>query len=339
MKNKINILKALKILMPVLFIFPGFINADDWQRLMKLKGQWKFSIGDNLEWAEVDYDDYDWEEVWVPSYWENEGFNGYNGYAWYRKTFELDEELDFNNIYLFLGYIDDVDEVYLNGRNVGSSGGFPPDFATAYNAERKYPIPVKYFNQKGKNVLAVRVFDATMGGGINSGEIGLYVRKNSYLLGHDFEGKWQFNTGDKDEWKELSYDDGDWDSIFVPGYWEHQGYKDYNGVAWYRKTFTINKRYDSQKLVLILGKIDDIDEAYLNGVKIGFTGVIEDDPEESSFEHEWQEFRGYLFDSKLLNVGKNVIAVRVYDNYINGGIYQGPIGITTQSKYRKMEKE
>ena len=328
--------KITKILLLFLFVASVFTAASDWQRLLRLKGLWKFSIGDKIEWAEPDYDDSDWEEIWVPSHWENEGFYGYNGFAWYRKTFELNEDLDINNVYLFLGYIDDVDEVYLNGKKVGGSGNFPPKYATAYNSERRYPIPVEYFNENGKNLLAVRVFDATLGGGIYSGQQGIFVQKDSYLLEQDLEGQWKFRTGDNPEWKGPYYNDSSWDDIFVPGYWEHQDYNNYNGAAWYRKTFTINKRYDDEKLVFVLGRIDDIDEAFLNGKRIGFTGVIEDNPESSFFNHEWQEFRGYYFDSSLLNIGENVIAVRVYDGYINGGIYQGPIGIATQNNYRRI---
>ena len=89
----------------------------------------------------------------------------------------------------------------------------------------------------------------------------------------------------------------------------------------------------------MLGKIDDIDEAFLNGKLIGQTGVFSDKPENSNFKNEWQELRGYIFPANLLNKnGENVIAVRVYDGYINGGIYEGPIGITTQDNYRKAWK-
>ena len=38
---------------------------------------------------------------------------------------ELDKNLDFS---LFLGNIDDVDEVYLNGHKIGFSGTFPPKY-------------------------------------------------------------------------------------------------------------------------------------------------------------------------------------------------------------------
>lgn len=66
-------------------------NAQDLDRLLNLRGDWKFSIGDNTKWAEVNYDDSSWEEIYVPRRWESEGFNGYDGYAWYRTKFSGDE--------------------------------------------------------------------------------------------------------------------------------------------------------------------------------------------------------------------------------------------------------
>jgi len=334
-----NLMTSKKLVLIILALMFSTLHAQEWDRILSLKGLWKFSIGDDKKWSESSYDDSDWETVRVPSFWEEEGFYGYNGYAWYRKEFYFDEDIENESVYLSLGYIDDVDEVYLNGKFVGSSGSFPPDFKTAYNAERKYPVPSKYFNKGKKNIIAVRVFDTTLGGGINSGDIGIYVKSYEFLVDKNLEGEWKFITGDEKEYKEFKYDDSKWKPIFVPGYWETQGYADYNGVAWYRKSFTIKKTFGDDKLVLILGKIDDIDEVYLNGQLIGQTGVFNQNPDKSNFDNEWSEFRGYLFPAKLLNMnGENVIAVRVYDGYINGGIYEGPIGITTQRNYQKAWK-
>ena len=35
------------------------------------------------------FDDSEWEKINVPSSWENQGFHGYDGYAWYRTSFKL----------------------------------------------------------------------------------------------------------------------------------------------------------------------------------------------------------------------------------------------------------
>ena len=51
-------------------------------------------------------------------------------------------------------------------------------------------------------------------------------------------------------------------------------------------------------------------------------------------KNEYQAFRGYYFSSELLKKNqKNVISVRVYDRGGIGGIYEGPVGIVSQTKY------
>jgi len=63
-------------------------NAQDkWERVINLHGKWKFSIGDKSLWGDRYFNDSKWEDIFVPSKWEDEGFNGYNGYAWYRTSF------------------------------------------------------------------------------------------------------------------------------------------------------------------------------------------------------------------------------------------------------------
>ncbi len=41
-----------------------------------------------LHGLQIDFDDSKWDKITVPSSWENQGFRGYNGYAWYRVSFE-----------------------------------------------------------------------------------------------------------------------------------------------------------------------------------------------------------------------------------------------------------
>ena len=58
------------------------------EKKINLATYWQFSIGDNPEWASPKYKDYNWEKIYVPAKWENEGFNGYDGFAWYRVHFD-----------------------------------------------------------------------------------------------------------------------------------------------------------------------------------------------------------------------------------------------------------
>ena len=48
-----------------------------------------------------------------------------------RKHFRLPQGAENKSLYLRLGCVDDISEVYLNGHIVGITGDFPPDFRTA----------------------------------------------------------------------------------------------------------------------------------------------------------------------------------------------------------------
>ena len=304
----------------------------EWRQVVDLSGEWKFSVGDEKKWAAADFDDNSWERIEVPSSWENQGFHGYDGYAWYRNSFSIPERYKNDIVYLFLGYVDDVDQVYINGKQVGYSGSFPPDYESAYNVNRRYPVPASVLNFGRSNTIAVRIYDDELEGGILRGDIGFYIPEYSMDNGINLVGTWKFKTGDNPEWKEANFDDSSWANLIVPGYWENQGYADYDGFAWYRKTVFIPEKYRNEKLILVMGKIDDIDEAYINGKLVGSTGNLEI----KDLGDNYQKLRGYYLSGNNFRYGKNnVIAVRVYDGFKEGGIYEGPVMIVSQREYRE----
>jgi sialate O-acetylesterase len=319
-------------------------NDTGFKTELDLKGEWKFSIGDDMNWIKLEFNDENWENIKVPSPWENEGFNGYDGYAWYRKHFKASQNLKGKSIYLSMGYIDDCDEVYVNGHLVGFSGSFPPNYYTAYNAMRMYPCPQDFINFNGDNVIAVRVYDDQLEGGITSGDIAVKSIE-SFQPDINLEGQWKFSLGDSSAFKDKNFSDKKWETLIVPAYWETQGHKDYDGFAWYRKTFVIPDNLKNKKLIFLGGKIDDLDQIYLNGVLIGSTGNMGKDLGNSfatkpTFDQEWSKFRAYNIPDSLIIQGKpNTVAVRVYDGYLNGGMYQGPVGVISQDKYTKFWRE
>ncbi len=81
-----------------------------------------------------------------------------------------------------------------------------------------------------------------------------YTYANALVPDISFEGKWKFKTGDDEKWEAKNYNDNDWDSIIVPGYWESQGYKDYDGFAWYRKEFTMPQKLLGKQVGFTYGK-------------------------------------------------------------------------------------
>ncbi|MCK9280009.1 MAG: hypothetical protein M0P71_05275 [Melioribacteraceae bacterium] len=320
-----------------LMVFESNINGqniNDMRRLINLKGEWKFSIGDSPEWSKPNLNDSDWERIKVPSSWESKGFSGYNGYAWYRKKIGINSNIKGKNLYLSLGRIDDVDEVYFNGIKIGFTGKFPPDYQTAYYATRLYKIPLNLIEYNSENSIAIRVYDAEMDGGMLEGNIAVMENTNEMNLDYALPNVWKFSSSDNIKWKEVTYDDAKWDDIMVPMHWEECGYIDYDGYGWYRIKFTLPDKLKNKNLVLVLGKIDDIDETYLNGKLVGSTG------ERDNMRQSYSQFRGYYLSSDDLIFGKeNVLAVRVYDGMQGGGIYDGPLGFISQDKYTKFWRE
>jgi sialate O-acetylesterase len=312
----------------------GILKAQEWKLLFGLRGEWRFSIGDDLRRAQPGFDDHTWETIHAPAPWEDEGYPGYDGYAWYRKHFRSEPGWNEKSLALHLGVIDDVDEVYLNGHLVGSMGNFPPHYATAYSAERIYPFPSAYLAPGGDNVVAVRVYDDELSGGILRGNLGVYEDRKALQVDMAIGSGWKFNPGDDSRWKEPAFNDTLWYPIQVPAYWEHQGYPGYDGFAWYRVRFNVSNEMLNQQLILILGKIDDFDEAYCNGKLVGHTGTMRTRGADIPGSEAYRQLRAYYLPAEILHAGSdNLLAVRVYDGFKDGGIYAGPVGITTRERY------
>jgi sialate O-acetylesterase len=338
MKTRILINFFLFLFTLVYILFPGKLKAQNSRELLDLRGDWKFKLGDNPHWADAKFDDSKWSGIYVPANWEDEGYPNYDGYAWYRMHFSVEKDWQSKDLMLDLGLIDDVDEAFVNGQSVGSSGDFPPDYNSAYNTPRNYPVPEGLLQPGKDNVIAVRVYDGGGVGGINQGRIGLYERRNSIPVDIKLPLTWKFIPGDELKWKEIKYNDQDWKTVRVPAYWETQGFKDYDGFGWYRVTFNVPSEFKDKDLIMLLGKIDDYDEAYLNGEKIGRTGprLTEDFDSHYTNSDAYQQVRAYTIPGGLLKAGReNVLAVRVYDCWNVGGIYEGPIGVITREHFQK----
>lgn len=316
--------------------FSSAVSGQDRHRLANLVGQWKFALGDNPDYASPSYNDQGWDEIFVPAFWQDEGFKNYNGFAWYRKSVKL-EYNEGDILYLELGRIDDADEVYVNGKLIGSMGGFPPHYFSAYNYPRKYRIPAEVLKRNGLNVIAVRVYDRVARGGILGKTVGVFSEGNLSPMAFGLFGNWKFRLGDDKRWSATEVEEAGWEDILVPASWESQGFDGYDGFAWYRKNFKLPADYNTRELLLLLGKVDDLDEVFINGKKIGETGDVDG---RSPNADEYARYRTYTIPDGLLKAGAdNVIAVRVFDAVSNGGIYQGPITLLPRKEYRAFWKE
>ncbi|WP_247004365.1 beta-galactosidase small subunit [Halosolutus gelatinilyticus] len=138
------------------------------------------------------------------------------------------------------------------------------------------------------------------------------------------EGEWRFREGDDPAWAEPAYDDGDWEVVEVPANWEdHSDYTENDVFGWYRRSIEIPESWAGYALEIPVGAIDDVDETFLNGEKIGQTGTFP----ENGYETAWSESRRYAVEPSTVEFGgENVIAIRVYDGGGGGGLHSGPLG-------------
>ncbi|MEM7235955.1 MAG: acetylxylan esterase, partial [Planctomycetota bacterium] len=151
-------------------------------RKLDLSKGWRFQRGDDSSWSSPTLDDAAWKPIAVGRAWEKAGHSGYDGYAWYRLKFRLpaswkrDPQLARNGKLLVqLGYIDDVDQTWLNGELIGSTGSFPDDYQPAYRERRRYLVSADKIRWEGDNVLAVRVYDGSRDGGLYSGSYSIGI--------------------------------------------------------------------------------------------------------------------------------------------------------------------
>lgn len=197
-------------------------------------GQWRFNTGDNAAWSAPSFDDSAWQQVTLPVYWEDHSnYTADNVYGWFRRALTLPPEMQGQDVDLLVGRIDDVDEVFLNGVRIGGLGSFPPNYVSAWNVDRRCTAAASLWIAGGPNILAVRVFDGTNGGGI-------------YQAGHPTR------IGPFDAIESEGKDKTGW----VLG-----------GVGWYRKTF---RSTDAGKQVAV--RFDGVymgADVWINGTHLG----------------------------------------------------------------------
>ncbi len=127
-----------------------------------------------------------------------------------------------------------------------------------------------------------------------------------------FKGPWRFRTGDDARYGARDFDDESWETVPVPATWEESGHADYDGSAWYRTRFTLPASPNLQQppaVRLDLGKVDDVDETFINGTRIGGMSGL-------------RSYRRYPVPAPALNWGgENVLAVHVTDSGGAGGLW------------------
>ncbi|HEY4105435.1 MAG TPA: sialate O-acetylesterase, partial [Polyangiaceae bacterium] len=121
------------------------------------------------------------------------------------------------------------------------------------------------------------------------------------------------NLGFARGYANLDFNDRDWRVLELPALWQRHGMQ-FNGVVWFRRELELPSGSEHD-LWLELGAIDDFDHTYFNGTLIG------SHPDKTP--NAFQLKRRYRVPRALIRPGKNVIAVRVFDHFGEGG-FVGP---------------
>ncbi len=261
---------------------PSTTKMDEPAEIPVVKGEWKFSKGDDLRWKDPAWNDVSWQTVNLPSTWEeSSNYTEDNVFGWFRREVIIPADLKGKDIYINVGKIDDADETYFNGVKVGGMGQFPPHYVSAWDIKRRYKVPHDLVRYGAKNSIAVRVFDGIQGGGI-------------------------YDDG-------VTVIDGMFESTCPGG--SGAGYIN-AGTGWYRKEFTLPGNVQGKHVFIEFDGVYMNSDVWLNGTHLGNRPYGY-----SSFEYELTPY--LKFGGRT-----NVIAVRARVQqpcsrwYSGAGIYR-----------------
>jgi len=130
---------------------------------------------------------------------------------------------------------------------------------------------------------------------------------------------WERNILEKDPgykagkffWSEPGYPDQDWPVMSIPQMWDSAGLPEHLGSVWFRYSFNIEQVSEIRKATLYIGAIDEWDITWLNGLELGRMNI-------------WDKPRVYPVQPGTLHDGNNILAIRVFNFYGAGGLWQTP---------------
>lgn len=146
------------------------------------------------------------------------------------------------------------------------------------------------------------------------------------------DGQWKFAQGDDLQRAKPEFDDSRWTNISSTDAWENQGFTDYDGFGWYRRTFTIPPEWKpvvekNGGIIIKYDNVDDVDECFFNGFSVGKTGIFP-----PNYETKCGAKRKYKIPAEYVKFGEtNSLAVRVYDGGGPGGLLSGNTTVSTMT--------
>ncbi|MEY3896044.1 MAG: Beta-galactosidase, partial [Verrucomicrobiota bacterium] len=137
----------------------------------------------------------------------------------------------------------------------------------------------------------------------------------SLTVGND---GWKFAIGDDMKRTAADFDDSAWKLVRIPAGLGGMGYEKTRSMGWFRRGIDVPKELQGKDFLLKIGVVDDADETFFNGVKIGGIGGMP--PAYDSSTGSWGKPRIYPVPAGLVKKSGNVLAVRMYNHEGEGGI-------------------
>lgn len=166
--------------------------------------------------------------------------------------------------------------------------------------------------------------------GLSSISTAFEIDKTNINNPNNLRGDWKYIEKDKPEYKNIYTDEAEFKLQPVP----HKILNKYRGKSWYRTGVLINTEVN-EGMVLLLGKIDDEDIVYFNGVEIGRSI---DSGTNDSFHSYFNKDRTYYIPATLIKK-ENTIAVCVINRFLDNGITKGDIGLVSNSYFVNVYNE
>jgi sialate O-acetylesterase len=115
------------------------------------------------------------------------------------------------------------------------------------------------------------------------------------------------DPGTAKAWYRTDTDTSAWKEVTLPDAIEKIGLPDYDGIVWFQRTFEAPAAWAGKDLIVNLGGVDDFDTTWVNGTQVG-NG------------EGWSNLRRYKVPGSSVVAGRNVIAVRMLDTGLGGGL-------------------
>jgi sialate O-acetylesterase len=140
-----------------------------------------------------------------------------------------------------------------------------------------------------------------------------WVTQHPSILIHDQDPslKWKGLDFQDAVCSEKNFQDSAWQEMKLPILWEQTSVGEFDGAVWFRKQVTIPSAWRGKNLTLQLGPIDDMDETYVNGQKVG----------EYMMDGYWSTNRMYQIPGSIVQDSLLQISVRVIDIRGGGGLW------------------